>query len=1106
MATPAADPKLAPLADELKEFALTLERGVFPKGFFCALCDQLAFDSYKLLCCNKVICTTCHSKLEFPTTCPSCDHSPVEADSCPPNKALRNTMRVWLQKQKKKEETKAAEAKAASEAAATPAVEPTPAPTEAQASAQAAENPVESIEEATRTEDGTTDASAAEQAAQGDAGSAAPQHDEGSATAPDEPQQEGGQDAKDAEDENKSADSGQDQDNAQNANGPNGQMFPTGGMMNANGMPNQMGFGFNGQGNFGMGMNMPNMMNPGWNNMGMTPNPPRNRAHFNRRSGYGMNNMNGMNGMFGFGGNMGMGMNDMSMNYGGNFGNGWNGMGGGGGYGYNGYNHAAGYNQSGAYSEMMNQYPKNNMNRFQGNGMGNFPQQQNRSGSFGGGHAGAGMQHNSRPGSQAGPNKVRRFPHPRLPKTPKASHSPLIESQRSNAADNPVLRQSEGGSRAGTADPTEVKDVQASASSEPGQEGKAETAAAEGDSTAYQATAEGTSGEAQDVKDTNSAGPEAEQSSGLNQIQTVESVEMDDQGFDPSMMGGNMQYPPQMMNSFNSNQMNYNHHMGNMGYNNNFGPRGGFNNAYGAATVLTGEPRGVGVAGAPTGPRAMREGRPNTGFSSRANNVRFNPAPSATPAAEAPAGSRSPPRRARSDESLRVKDRSPSRSRGGSQARAAAQDDVRDRSHSPRDDRREDRIGSRTPQAGHDDDEVDLRKEKRKHRSSRYDDYDERDDRDDYDSRGSRGDRTRSASADSKYRSRRDKDKSRSSRSHRDRSREHKRRPRSRSRSLIVGDDEEYVKDESSSRRKDRSDRDKYRERSRDRDRKDRKERDYERDHDDEKYRSRDKDKEKRRRRDREVDEDERDYVEEKYQSSRRSRKDRDRDRDRDYEKEPPTRAVSPPVNAPTGPSADNFSIRGASRPKTAKPMAPPQPPTGPRAFMPPKGPAADRDRDRRHSRKGSISSSVPTTPTEAAPQDHYAAEREKNARARDMLERNAPPDRSERPEARSLHSRISSHSHHSSSRPSLSSKRSRDDYDDEERDRDARSGVPTGPASHSSKRRKSGDTGGTDLASVLAKGLRKKAGAPRRGGVKTEGEAERDAERVERERDGRRW
>ena len=43
-------------------------------------------------------------------------------------------------------------------------------------------------------------------------------------------------------------------------------------MTNGNGMSGQFGFGFNGaQGNFGMGMgqmNMPGMMNPGWN-MGM---------------------------------------------------------------------------------------------------------------------------------------------------------------------------------------------------------------------------------------------------------------------------------------------------------------------------------------------------------------------------------------------------------------------------------------------------------------------------------------------------------------------------------------------------------------------------------------------------------------------------------------------------------------------------------------------------------------------------------------------------------------------------------------------------------------------------------------------------------------------
>ena len=51
-----------------------------------------------------------HAKLEFPTTCPLCDHTPLEADTCTPNKSLRNTMRAWLQKAKKKEEAKKAEA------------------------------------------------------------------------------------------------------------------------------------------------------------------------------------------------------------------------------------------------------------------------------------------------------------------------------------------------------------------------------------------------------------------------------------------------------------------------------------------------------------------------------------------------------------------------------------------------------------------------------------------------------------------------------------------------------------------------------------------------------------------------------------------------------------------------------------------------------------------------------------------------------------------------------------------------------------------------------------------------------------------------------------
>lgn len=212
-------------------------------------------------------------------------------------------------------------------------------------------------------------------------------------------------------------------------------------------------------------------------------------------------------------------------------------------------------------------------------------------------------------------------------------------------------------------------------------------------------------------------------------------------------------------------------------------------------------------------------------------------------------------------------------------------------------------------------------------------------------------------------------------------------------------------------------------------------------------------------------------------------------------------RAVSPPLNAPTGPSANTFSIKGAGRSKSNV-MPPPQPPTGPRGLQPPKGPAADRDKDK-HRRKSSGSSvpSAPATPAEPTSQDHYAAEREKNARERNSRDR---VDRDQRDTlGKSLHSRV----HSSTSRPSLSSKRSRDEEPDvEDAPRGPKSEVkaPTGPASHRDKRRKSGAGGDNSIANLFTAGLRKNAGKSRRGGVRTEGDVEREMERVERERDRR--
>lgn len=429
--------------------------------------------------------------------------------------------------------------------------------------------------------------------------------------------------------------------------------------MNGSGMPGQFGFGFNGaQGNFNMGMgpmsNMPNMMNPGWNSMGMSSSIPDSFSRANRKLGFGMNNMSGM---FGFGGNMGMGMNDMSMNYGNGFSNGWNGMGGG--YGVNGY--MGGYN--GPLTDM--NYPKNpvsSQNRFYGNGQANFPQKtSSRNGSFANGQ-GAGSQHNSRPGSRSGAHNVRRHSSSSLPKHPKASQFLSPPSQKIQTDDR--SKQRDGQSPAGGADPALVKDDkdgQASASAGLDQEGKNCSTVAEGEASAEASNVENAASK-NAAEDPAAAGAEADQSVGLNHIQTVDSIEPDDQS-NPMMMGIGMQmpFPNQMMN------MNgpYNHmggmgNMGNMGImgnmgnmgpfhnnNNGFGPRGGFNNAYGAATVLTGEPRGVGVEGAPTGPRAMREGRPNTGFSGRVYN-RNHVTQSATPTTEAQPAGRSPPRKARS--------------------------------------------------------------------------------------------------------------------------------------------------------------------------------------------------------------------------------------------------------------------------------------------------------------------------------------------------------------------------------------------------------------------------------------------------------------------------
>ncbi|KAF2634770.1 hypothetical protein P280DRAFT_523750 [Massarina eburnea CBS 473.64] len=1081
MTDAAADPKAAPLADDLRDFALTL-RSV-PKNFSCAICNNVAIDAYKLLCCNKPICSYCQEKFTFPTTCPLCEHDPLEAESCIVNKVLRNTIRIWLAKQQKKKEEKLASEVPTPTVETTPVVETTPAaevvatvekPEEGESAPAVDGNPAAETTPAGADKVGDSDADAPVNATSNsiEAGDGAETSEEAppraasSASQPGEDpntDDQGERNASvDAADGAQSAQDMDEQGNAMYNNNPN--MFP-------NGMPGQFGNYGPGQSAAGFANGMPfngmNAMNGMSNMMGSYMNP----------MGYGMNNSNGMYGNYG--GGMGMGMNNMgAMNYGGGYGNGWSGMGG---ANYGGYNNMGGHNQS--FPGMMNQFPNKsnfaNQNRYNPNGP-PFPQQRaNRNGSFGGGFGpGNGYNANtanSRPGTGNGPhnNHVRRFPKHvshRLPKRPDTfvDSSPPPPTKTDQC--DPIQR--DGQSPAGSADATVETRTEKEHTAEASVEGKDD---------AQTTTDEGADGEKAQGADplTETAGTEAPASNTLNQIQTVDTNDDDSQNFDYGMQPG-MGYGPHMMDQY-PQQQPYTNGAYQPQYNQNFGHRGDHNAAYGSSTVVVGEPRGLGVAGAPTGPRAMREKNNFKG----PHNPRFNSqAPRTAPTQ--PSTSGSPPRESRAspvrDDSLRTKEKSPSRSRSRSRGRNETRDDHGERSRSG-DDQRE-----RTPV----DNDHDHHEERRRRRSSRNDD--ERDDYEDRrrDDRESRGHRTRSTSRDSKHRSRRE-EKHRSSRPYRDRSREHRRRQRSysrsRSHSPIAGEKYEDGPEETNSRRRNKGDKDKYRDRSRDRDRerdrRDRKERDY----DDDKYRSRDKDRERRRRRDREADDEDRVHDDDKHDKhrSRRSRKDRDRERDydRDYEKPPKsatsTRPASPPLNAPAGPSADRFSFRGASSKTKTMP-----PPAGPRGMQPPKGPSGNRES---RGKTNSVTL-VPSTPTDTAVPDHYAAEREKNARERAGLDRD-PYSSNKNSSNKTLQSRASS------SRTSLS-KRSRDEA--EEKGNDA----PTAPSSHRDKRRKSRDAGGNggQLANLFTKGLRKSAG--KRGGVKTEGEVERELERTERERDRR--
>lgn len=350
-----------------------------------------------------------------------------------------------------------------------------------------------------------------------------------------------------------------------------------------------------------------------------------------------MNNMNSMNNMYGtFGGNMGMGMNDMSamnmMNFNGGYGGGYGGMGSG--YGsYSGPNQMGSYSQSGLYPEMMNQFPKNNylnqgQNRFHANQGGGYLQRDRKGsrGSFVTNPQGGSSRPHSR-SDQA--QTVRPFRHSSF------RTSPSVADYAQTQTDMSVSKQQEDQSPDGNAGPApeaEAEGEQSRACADVAEDGKNNVNAneASGDASGETVTEMSNrpietleTGDGDDGEDDNNN--EYHHSAlGSNVPQNTFFSSFDqDMAMD---MGTNMNMNMNMGFGQQQQQQHHRHHY------HNFHPRGGYNNsgAYGDARVLTGspaEPMGVGVAGAPTKPRAMREGRPNTGFSSRMHSGRFIPPP-----------------------------------------------------------------------------------------------------------------------------------------------------------------------------------------------------------------------------------------------------------------------------------------------------------------------------------------------------------------------------------------------------------------------------------------------------------------------------------------------
>ncbi|KAI2465898.1 hypothetical protein F4781DRAFT_372840 [Annulohypoxylon bovei var. microspora] len=114
---------MAALTEAQIELANSLTPAELPTKLRCAVCSKLAVNAFRLPCCETAICDKCQSTL--PSSCPVCEHSPVSASDCTIYKSLRTTIRVFLKTEEKKRES--ARPKTNGSTPVTPAQE-TPAP------------------------------------------------------------------------------------------------------------------------------------------------------------------------------------------------------------------------------------------------------------------------------------------------------------------------------------------------------------------------------------------------------------------------------------------------------------------------------------------------------------------------------------------------------------------------------------------------------------------------------------------------------------------------------------------------------------------------------------------------------------------------------------------------------------------------------------------------------------------------------------------------------------------------------------------------------------------------------------------------------------------